>query len=80
MIWPTGTELWRMTGIVVATVIIFTTLIGGADYALTWVVKPLYQVSNNVTNNATTNTAPAQVQPTTQPSAVPETAAPTVTP
>ena len=82
VIWPTGTELWRMTGIVVATVIIFAALIGGADYALSWVVRPIYTVSNNVKNatqNTTQNTTPTQALPSTQPSAAPQTAAP-VTP
>ena len=38
----------RMTGIVVATVIIFALLIGGADYGLGLIVKQVY-TSNNTT-------------------------------
>jgi preprotein translocase SecE subunit len=82
VIWPTGAELWRMTGIVIATVIIFASLIGGADYALGWIVKPIYTISNNATNeskNSVTNTTTGG-QTTSPPSAAPSSAAPTVTP
>ena len=34
VVWPTRDELFRMTGIVIATVIIFAALVGGADYLL----------------------------------------------
>ena len=37
--WPTRDELLRMTGIVVATVILFAAVIGGADYLLSLGVK-----------------------------------------
>ena len=71
VIWPTPTELWRMTGIVVATVIIFAALVGGADYGLSFVVKQLYTSSSNNTtnnttapvNNITTSTPPATPAP-----------------
>ena len=82
VIWPTRTELWRMTGIVVATVIIFALLIGGADYALGLLVKPIYTVSNNTTN-VTNTTTPANTAPTTgaiPTAAAAPTAAPPVSP
>jgi preprotein translocase SecE subunit len=34
VVWPTRDELLRMTGIVIATVVIFAALVGGADYIL----------------------------------------------
>ena len=34
VVWPARDELLRMTGIVIATVIIFAALVGGADYLL----------------------------------------------
>jgi len=34
VVWPARDELLRMTGIVLATVIIFAVLVGGADYLL----------------------------------------------
>jgi hypothetical protein len=45
-----------MTGVVVVTVVLFSLLIGGADYALGYAVKPIY-VQN--TNNSTTS-SPAE--------------------
>jgi preprotein translocase SecE subunit len=43
--WPTRDELARMTGIVIATVIIFAVIIGGADYILSLGVKQIYTTS-----------------------------------
>ena len=54
-----------MTGVVVVTVVLFSLLIGGADYALGYAVKPIY-VQN--TNNSTTS-SPAQPASTATPSA-----------
>jgi preprotein translocase SecE subunit len=65
VIWPTRTELWRMTGIVVATVVIFAALIGGADYGLGLMVKQLYTGSST---NTTTQPA-QQTSPTAPPAA-----------
>jgi preprotein translocase SecE subunit len=39
VVWPARDELMRMTGIVIATVIIFAALVGGADYLLSLGVK-----------------------------------------
>jgi preprotein translocase SecE subunit len=41
VIWPTRPELWRMTWVVVATVIVFGLLIGGADFLFATVTRPL---------------------------------------
>jgi preprotein translocase SecE subunit len=73
VVWPTRDELLRMTGIVIATVIIFAALVGGADYLLSLGVKQA------VTTQAASATAAAS--PTVAPlqTTVP-TLAPTVTP
>jgi preprotein translocase subunit SecE len=73
VVWPARDELMRMTGIVIATVIIFAALVGGADYLLSLGVKQA------VAQQAAAATAtPA---PTTAPGAtVAPTAAPTVSP
>ena len=49
VVWPTRDELWRMTGVVVVTVILFSALIGGADFGLSYAVKPIYGLSNTTT-------------------------------
>jgi preprotein translocase subunit SecE len=66
VVWPTRDELLRMTGIVIATVIIFAALVGGADYLLS------IGVQHAVTTQA------ANATPATTPTAVaaPVTAAP----
>jgi preprotein translocase subunit SecE len=38
VVWPTWGELTRMTGIVIATVILLTVIIGGSDWILTIIV------------------------------------------
>ena len=53
VVWPTRDELWRMTGVVVVTVILFAVLIGGADYGLGYAVKPIYGLSNSTTTTTT---------------------------
>jgi hypothetical protein len=54
-----------MTGVVVVTVVLFSLLIGGADYALGYAVKPIYlQNANN-----STASSPAQPATTVIPSA-----------
>ncbi len=55
--WPTRDELVRMTGIVLATVIIFAVIIGGADYVLSLGVKQLY------TSTGTSATANPVISP-----------------
>ena len=71
VVWPTRTELWRMTGVVVVTVILFSLLIGGADYGLGLLVQPI--LSNSSTTTPST-AAPATV-PTATPSASPASSA-----
>ena len=69
VVWPTRDELWRMTGVVVATVIIFSALIGGADFGLSYAVKPIYGLSNTTTTTTTTPTPGATTTATPAPSA-----------
>ena len=69
--WPTRTELWRMTGVVIATVILFAVLIGGADYILGLGVKQLYSSTTTSTNTTTT-------LPSTTPRTIPRTVPPVV--
>jgi preprotein translocase subunit SecE len=59
VVWPGREELLRMTGIVVATVILFGVLIGGADYILSLGVRQLY--NSSPTASTTTTPAPAPV-------------------
>ena len=47
-----------MTGVVVVTVVLFSLLIGGADYALGYAVKPIY-VQNANNSTATSPAVPA---------------------
>ena len=42
VVWPRRDELLRMTGIVVATVVLFGVLIGGTDYLLSLGVRQVY--------------------------------------
>jgi preprotein translocase SecE subunit len=75
VVWPAREELVRMTGIVIATVIIFAALVGAADYLLSLgVQQAVTQQVKSATPAPTATTAPA---PTTAPAA---TAAPTVSP
>jgi preprotein translocase SecE subunit len=76
--WPGRDELLRMTGIVIATVILFAVIIGGFDYLLSLGVKQVY-TSTPSTNTTTTTTTPARptLRPTTTlPTAVPSAQAP----
>ena len=66
VVWPTRDELLRMTGIVIATVVIFGLLIGGADYLLSLGVRQLYTSSSTPSASA----APSAV-PTGAPHATP---------
>jgi preprotein translocase SecE subunit len=45
VVWPTWNELWRMTGVVVTTVILMAVIVSAADYGLGFVVKQLYSSS-----------------------------------
>jgi preprotein translocase SecE subunit len=72
VVWPTRDELLRMTGIVIATVIIFAALVGGADYLLSLGVK---QAITTKVASATAAATPTAAATTTIP-----TTAPTVSP
>jgi preprotein translocase SecE subunit len=76
VVWPTREELLRMTGIVIATVVIFALLVGGADYILSLGVKQA------VTTQAASATAIASPTAAASPvTAAPlPTAVPTVSP
>ena len=65
VVWPTRDELSRMTGIVIATVVLFALLIGGADYLLGLGVKQLYSgAASSVTSPAPRSiTAPRASSP-----------------
>ena len=65
VVWPTREELLRMTGIVIATVVLFGILIGGTDYLLSLGVRQVY-----TTSNSPAATAPATA-PTSAPHATP---------
>ncbi|MGD0833779.1 MAG: preprotein translocase subunit SecE [Candidatus Dormibacteria bacterium] len=66
VIWPTRDELWRMTGVVVATVVLFGLLIGGTDFGLSLVVKPLYPPTTSTASSigATPGTVVVTPEPT----------------
>ena len=61
--WPNREELLRMTGIVIATVILFGVLIGGTDYILSLGVKQLYTSSGTSTSQPATSPVTANGQP-----------------
>lgn len=79
VVWPARDELLRMTGIVIATVIIFAALVGGTDYILSLgVQRAVAAQAAAVTPTPAATTAPAAA---TAPAAtVAPTAAPTVSP
>ena len=55
--WPTRDELLRMTGIVLATVVLFGVIIGAADYLLSLGVRQVY-TSTSTSPTAAPATAP----------------------
>jgi len=61
VVWPTRDELARMTGIVIATVVLFGVLIGTADYLLSLGVKQVYKSTGQTTST------PAPSAPAGQP-------------
>lgn len=70
VVWPTWPELTRMTGVVVVTVVLFSLLIGGADYALGYAVKPIYVQNASTTASAVpASTATPSATATASPSA-----------
>lgn len=76
VVWPTRDELGRMTGIVVATVVLFAILIGGADYILSLGVKQVYSGAANSTTTTTTNPAISPAATSAPQISVPASAAP----
>lgn len=66
VVWPARDELLRMTGIVLATVVLFGVLIGGADYLLSLGVRQVY---TSTSSSATATPAPGST--TTPPHATP---------
>jgi preprotein translocase SecE subunit len=77
VVWPGRDELVRMTGIVIATVIIFAALVGGTDYLLSLGVK---QAVATQAASATATPAPSTAPLATAVPTVAPTAAPTVSP
>jgi preprotein translocase subunit SecE len=71
VVWPTRDELLRMTGIVIATVIIFAALVGGADYILSLGVKQAVTASAAAATAAPTTAAGATAAPTVAPTVSP---------
>ena len=65
VVWPTREELARMTGVVVATVIIFSFFIGGLDEVLAIGAQHLYKTGSS---SASTQ---QQTTPATAPSSAP---------
>ena len=78
-VWPTWPELTRMTGVVVVTVVLFSLLIGGADYALGYAVKPIY-VQNTSTSTPTSSAAPASTATPSSSASASATATPSASP
>jgi preprotein translocase SecE subunit len=70
VVWPTREELLRMTGIVIATVVIFALLVGGADYILSLGVKQAV-TSQAASATAAPTAAAAPVTAAPLPTAVP---------
>jgi preprotein translocase SecE subunit len=72
VVWPTPSELARMTGVVVTTVVLMAVIISVADLALNVVVKQLYSASATASQ---ATPAPSIVKPgatgTPRPSASP---------
>ena len=63
VVWPARDELLRMTGIVIATVVLFGVLIGGADYLLSLGVRQVY----TSTSSSSPSAAPAPGSTTGRP-------------
>lgn len=59
VVWPARDELARMTGIVIATVVLFGVLIGGADYLLSLGVKQVYTSTGQSSSAPTLNPQPS---------------------
>jgi len=79
VIWPKWPELSRMTWVVVATVIVFGLLIGGADYLFAGMASPIISGSGTTqTQPLTPVTTPnpgAAASPSTSPGASPSASA-----
>jgi preprotein translocase SecE subunit len=72
VIWPTRNELWRMTWVVVATVIVFGLLIGAADAGFGALTEPLLFSGPSASASAAPAATPAPAT-TAPPSASPAT-------
>ena len=66
--WPSAPDLLRMTQVVIATVIIFAALIGGLDFVLGFVAKPLYTQQGTAAPTQSASFAPPTLKPLTSPS------------
>jgi preprotein translocase subunit SecE len=66
--WPTVPELMRMTQVVIATVILFALLIGGFDFILGYIAKPLYTQQGTSAPSVSQPAVPT-LRPTAHPSA-----------
>ncbi len=73
VVWPKRSELWRMTWVVVATVVVFGLLIGGADALFATMTSPLYNPGTPASSNSTTRatTTGATTAPSRRASASP---------
>ena len=80
VVWPTRPELARMTGVVVVTVVLFSLLIGGADYALGYAVKPIYLNSSSANTTTTTPALPATTAAPTASASASASPSPSATP
>ena len=71
VVWPTRPELWRMTWVVVATVVVMGLVIGGADALFATVTNPIYThaATNTSTNNNSTTVPVTSATPSATPSA-----------
>lgn len=69
-VWPTGSELRQMTGVVIVTVVLLGAFLGALDFGLTALLAPLY----------TTTTAPAATPVPSTKATPTATASPTATP
>ena len=63
VVWPGREELARMTGIVIATVVLFGVLIGGADYLLSLGVRQVYGTTSSSSSAPATAVPSANGQP-----------------
>jgi preprotein translocase SecE subunit len=80
VVWPTRDELLRMTGIVIATVVIFAALVGGADYLLSLGVKQAVTSQAASATSAPATPAPSSAVPPVTAAPLPSNILPSVSP